>query len=381
MNIEFSAVEPWPLPRREDCLFYHSMTYPGGDSVDGAWDIRGLFGQYIGNFPISGKTVLDVGTAGGFIAFEAEQAGAVVTALDASHASQFDRLHFGNSTYHLDRAAAVLEGEAWLSRLKAGFWYSWNRYGSAVDVLYAPLTHLPYLEQKFDVVIAGAILEHLADPVSTIGNLARLAREAVIIAFTPVADAEALFMETANGWSDPNYTYTFWTLSCGLYERIFSNLGFTLEIIPARARYEGREYVRSTLVARRITEAATGQSPTARTRGEGPGGSSQVRSDHLYIPPTEMSHRLKASVAERDAALATCRRLEVERDNALAEVAAMHRSTSWALTYPMRALAGSIRSFLTPSSSPTLIVSRLADVDVGQGLMTQPRGTGRVAGD
>ena len=187
MNREFSATKPWSQPRKEDCVFYHWMDYPNGDTVEGAWDIRGLFDQYIGNYPIRGKTVLDVGTAGGFLAFEAERAGARVTAIDALSAAEFDRLHFQDSLYHLNRASHVAQTEDWFAKLKAGFWYSWNRYQSDVEMVYTPLARLPYWERKFDVVIAGAILEHLSDPVSVIGNLAGLAREAVIIGFTPVA--------------------------------------------------------------------------------------------------------------------------------------------------------------------------------------------------
>ena len=70
---DFSPVKPWPLPRKEDCLFYHSMTYPNGETVEGVWDLRGVFAQYIGNYPIKSKTVLDVGTATGFLAFESER--------------------------------------------------------------------------------------------------------------------------------------------------------------------------------------------------------------------------------------------------------------------------------------------------------------------
>src|SRR4249920_1356812 len=71
----FEPVEPWPLPRREDCFFYHDLDLPGGTTIGGHWDIRGHFDQYIGNQTLNGKKVLDVGTASGFLAFGAEQGG------------------------------------------------------------------------------------------------------------------------------------------------------------------------------------------------------------------------------------------------------------------------------------------------------------------
>lgn len=249
---EFAPVVPWPLPRKEDCVFYHSMTYPEGDSVEGAWDIRGLFDQYVGGYPLRGKTVLDVGTAGGFLAFEAERAGATVTALDAGTAAEFDRIPFGRSIYQNDRRRHVAELEAWFKTLRNGFWYSWNRLGSRAEVVYAPLSRLPYWDRKFDVVFAGAIIEHLSDPVAALANIAMLAKEAVIVAFTDVIDDSRQIMQTANDWSDPVYPITFWILSRGLYRRVFENLGFEVEFKRAGACLGGHKYFRETIIARRV---------------------------------------------------------------------------------------------------------------------------------
>jgi SAM-dependent methyltransferase len=199
---------------------------------------------------------LDVGTAGGFLAFEAERAGARVTAMDALSGAEFDRIHFRESLYHLDRASHIVETNGWFTKIKASFWYSWHRYNSNVEVVYAPLSRVPYWERKFDVVFAGAIIEHLSDPVSTIGNLAALANEAVIISFTPVIDSDAQLMETANDWTNPNHNFTFWTLSKGLYKRIFENIGFSVQFVPARARFAGAEVTRPTIIGRRQAAVA-----------------------------------------------------------------------------------------------------------------------------
>jgi hypothetical protein len=118
-------------------------------------------------------------------------------------------------------------------------------------MIYVPLARLGYWQRKFGVVIAGAILEHLKDPISVIGDLCRLANEAVIIAFTPVLDDERLFMEAANDWTNPAYEFTFWTLSSGLYRNRFAVAGFDVEFVEARARTGGVEFTRPTLIARR----------------------------------------------------------------------------------------------------------------------------------
>jgi SAM-dependent methyltransferase len=277
---EFSPEAPGPLPDQSSCIFYHSMTYPDGETIEGAWDIRGLFDQYIGNYPIRGKSVLDVGTAGGFLAFEAEKAGARVTALDALSGAEFERIPFRDSVYHRDRRKFVEESEAFLKLLRNGFWYSWNRYQSNVEMVYAPLARLPYWDRRFDVVLAGAILEHLSDPVAAIASMAGLASEAVIIAFTPVIHRRGQYMETANDWSnpDPSHSFTFWTLSRGLYERVFGNLGSMSN--SSRRR---RDWAVGNTPARRSSRgAARAEQPCARA-GEPRGPHGLRRPRNLWL--------------------------------------------------------------------------------------------------
>jgi hypothetical protein len=244
------------MPPADECRFYHDLDLPHGETITGVWDIRGRFDEYIGNYPIAGKTVLDVGTASGFLAFSAEHAGALVTAAEARDARDIRLLHFRDSLYHRDRAEWLREYEKDLVRLKNGFWYVWHRLDSGVEVVYAPIDAFPLWRRRFDVVIVGAILEHLADPVSAIGNMASVAGEALIVAFTPVEETDELLMRAANRWDEPVYCYTWWTLSRGLYERVFANLGFSLDFVTSTAvtRVNGHEVTveRPTIVARRL---------------------------------------------------------------------------------------------------------------------------------
>jgi 2-polyprenyl-3-methyl-5-hydroxy-6-metoxy-1,4-benzoquinol methylase len=59
-----------------------------------------------------------------------------------------------------------------------------------VDAYYGPLQDVWTWKKRFDVIIVGAIIEHLSDPIQVIGNLAGLANEKVIIAFTHIVDSE-----------------------------------------------------------------------------------------------------------------------------------------------------------------------------------------------
>jgi len=253
---------PWPKAEQEDCMFYHAMSFPDDSSVEGPWDIRDSFLDYIGNYSLRGKTVLDVGTASGFLAFAAEQQGAIVTATDMLSAVEIERLPFRDTMYHQNRTAWVQEKELWLVTLKNSFWYAWHKYHSKVEVIYAPLDRLPFWNRRFDVVIAGAIIEHLANPIAVIGNLAGLANEAVIIAFTPVGDTDDQVMQTVNDWSSTaeSHSFTWWTISRGLYRRVFNNLGFDVEFVTAKAMTNGATFERPTIIAtrRKVRQESTG---------------------------------------------------------------------------------------------------------------------------
>jgi hypothetical protein len=253
---DFSPTPPWACPSKDVCEFYHSMDFPNGQSVTGPWDIRGRFAPYIGNYPIAGKDILDVGSASGFLAFSAEMAKAKsVTATDFSHVSELTLLPFqGPSYYSGGRVAWEQETEKSYRPIKNAFWYAWYQYQSRVEMIYAPLADFRYWNRQFDVVIAGAILEHLSDPVITIGMLARLAKEAVIIAFTPIVDTDDMLMRPLTDLANPANYFTWWSLSQGLYRRIFCNVGFRhVEVMPATAFdvRRGAEVNRQTIIALR----------------------------------------------------------------------------------------------------------------------------------
>ena len=115
-----------------------------------------------------------------------------------------------------------------------------------------PLRSLPWWDRRFEVVLAGAIVEHLADPITFISNIARMGEEAAIIAFTPLKSSRRPMMEPMNDWSDPAVDHTWWRISRGLYQRTFDNVGFDLEVLPCHAYWHGKDrHERHTMVARR----------------------------------------------------------------------------------------------------------------------------------
>jgi len=217
---------PWDRPKESECYWYHTMRFPDGGAIEGTWDIPD-FSNYIGNYDLRNKTVLDVGAASGFITFNAERMGAAVTGLDARSAHEFRRIPYAAALSYQDVTGWRRGWEADnLIPIKKSWWYSWHSFGSRAGCIYAPHAELYEWSRSFDVVIAGAIVEHLSDPIYSIGAWAKVAKEAVILPWTDMMPSEEPMMVPMLPWNGQEYEW--WRLSLGLWRRVFDNLGFDL---------------------------------------------------------------------------------------------------------------------------------------------------------
>jgi SAM-dependent methyltransferase len=226
------------------------MELPVIGKVQGAWHIR-EFNQYIGSVDLSGKTVLDVGTASGFLSFEAERAGAAqVVSFDADSVERMCRLPFAENLYWRDWPAWVSHhSQSWLEGLKKSYGVAHKLLGSKAQTRYGDIFRLRTLfAGRFDVTIAGAILEHLNDPVSALAR---------IVAFTPIIDSDEIILRAATDMTNPTSDFTWWTASRGTYRKVLENMNFEIErIVPSVAFFEpkGEPETRSTLIARRRSD-------------------------------------------------------------------------------------------------------------------------------
>jgi 2-polyprenyl-3-methyl-5-hydroxy-6-metoxy-1,4-benzoquinol methylase len=244
-------------PARTDCVFYHTMELPGEDVIKGFWDIRGRFDEYVGGIPLHGKSVLDVGTATGFLAFEAEKRGARVTAFDIDSGSYQTNVPFTGNLYHEDRDAWISGANINLRGLHNSFWYCHKRYNSKVRAIYGSFNDLLRRGETFDVVTCGAVFEHLSDPVTALGILSKLARETMVIAWTPIVWSEDIFMRILSKlaretmviawtpivwsedifirpcvpWNNPSVDFSWYEMSVGMYRRLLANVGWRIQAI------------------------------------------------------------------------------------------------------------------------------------------------------
>jgi SAM-dependent methyltransferase len=129
---------------------YHCLDFGDGLTIAGDYDLRRYLHLYRLPADLSGKTVLDVGSASGFFALECARRGAKVVAVDVQERPLLARL------------APLL----------------------AADVTYVQRSvyDLDPAAQVFDLVVCGSLLLHLPDPLGAIRRLRGVCAGAAIVA-------------------------------------------------------------------------------------------------------------------------------------------------------------------------------------------------------
>jgi len=240
------------VDKLEDCYFYHTMELPGLGVVEGMWDLRGRFDEYVGGVEVKGRSVLDVGTATGFLSFEAERRGASrVVSHDMSDARQQKFLPFADKLYHRDYETFLYYHRQTVGRWQNAYWLCHRLLGSRAEVYYGDVYDLPPSLGPFEVSIVGAVLEHLPDQVSALASIARLTSETLVLV-TPLLETDEPVARFEARADNPDQDYTWWTYSVGLYREVLAILGFRLERVTRATyhhRYGGSDEERTTLVA------------------------------------------------------------------------------------------------------------------------------------
>ncbi len=250
--------EPRTVTRLEECFFYHTMELPGLGVVPGHWDLRENFDEYIGGVNLRGKRVLDVGTASGFLTFEAEKRGAHVVSFDVADSSSVALLPFKDKLYYQNHAEWIKLHTATYEPLKNGYWLAHRLHKSKAKVHYGSVYQLPQALGKFDVVIVGSVTEHLRDQVGALASISKLTGDLMVIN-TTMLDTDTPIARFEARADNPNCDYTWWIYSFGTYKEILGMLGFRVRSVTEPVCYcplNGTRQPRFTLVAQR---AAPGQ--------------------------------------------------------------------------------------------------------------------------
>lgn len=247
--------EPRFVTDLDKCFFYHTMDLPDLGTIHAHWDLRGRFDDYIGGVDVAGKTVLDVGTATGFLSFEAEKRGASqVVSFDMSDVRQQTLLPFKDKDYYIDLDTWVETYGKWFDGWRNAYWLCHRLLGSSASVVYGSVYEMPVAMGEFDVVIVGSVVEHLSDAISALGSIARVTKERLVIV-TPLLHDEEPIAHFAGRAAYPENNYTWWVYSVGVYREVLGMLGFEIERVATSSYYYeyGKIYEeRSTIVAVRV---------------------------------------------------------------------------------------------------------------------------------
>ncbi|WP_238184306.1 class I SAM-dependent methyltransferase [Methylobacterium trifolii] len=246
---------------RDDCFFYHTIDLADGTTAEGHWDLRGRYADYTGHIDLTDARVLDVGAASGFLSFSAEAAGArEVVSFDLDTAARQHLLPFRGSPYVTDHAAWVEAQTKAFDTWKNAYWFTHRNLGSRARAIYGDVYDLPEGIGSFDVVILGAILEHLGDPIRAIGSVATVASRRIVINTDIIPGEEPLARFNGDA-AHPERSYIFWTYTLETYRRILAICDFEIETVrddtyrafsPLAVDDGWRLVPRTTIVARRV---------------------------------------------------------------------------------------------------------------------------------
>jgi len=156
--------------------WYHTLEFPDGTVTPGYYDTRQAPPHVPWPGSLNGLRCLDVGTFDGFWAFEMERRGAgEVVALDV------DDPHALDWPYDFRRSGPA-EIEKWQSQRGPGFEEAARAMDSNATRLVCNVYELdPNKHGTFDVVLCGALLLHLRDPVRALERMREVCRGSLLL--------------------------------------------------------------------------------------------------------------------------------------------------------------------------------------------------------
>jgi SAM-dependent methyltransferase len=213
----------------EECSFYHHMELPGLGEVGQHWDLRETVDQYLGRLDYSGKRVLDLGAASGFLTFSMESRGAQVVSFDLATTEDLNVVPYRHSAFPV--ATMFKEGQNFVQKVLNSYWFAHRLLGSKAQAFYGDVYHLPESLEMFDIVVVGMILPHLRDPFQALASAcARCSGRVVLTQQAPIGEQPyALFMPNirVNPGNIEHY-FAWWALSEQCLIKMLEVLGFRI---------------------------------------------------------------------------------------------------------------------------------------------------------
>ncbi|HKY43027.1 MAG TPA: hypothetical protein VJM50_08015 [Pyrinomonadaceae bacterium] len=237
--------KPWEVRPITECIFYHTMDIPGHGIVQGEWDLRSDISRYLGGVSLTGKKVLEIGPASGFVTFCMERMGAEVVAVEIDEHVVWDVVPFRD----VNAAKYVEDRRTGMRALKSGFWLAHKAHCSQSKVVYGNIYELPEELGQYDIGVLGLVLLHLRDPLLALEKCAAHVETIIVteILHSHLVDSPVcqLLPSVENQIWD-----TWWALSPRLVVQYLGVLGFRkFDLTRHTALYKGQGYPLYTIVA------------------------------------------------------------------------------------------------------------------------------------
>ena len=230
------------------CEFYHVVDLPDGSQTPGVWDLRQGVGQYLGGVDFSGKRIIEVGPASGFLSFHMEAHGGRVVSIEPPITQLWD--YVPQPSRILDDFRAIFPPH--ISRIRNGFWYCHNKKGSTVELFEENAYDLPQSLGTFDIGLLSAVLLHTRSPVAMMESMAKLVTDTMVITELYFTDIEGPPVSRLAPGPDNPTCDTWWQFSTQFFVNFLAILGFSNSAITlSNQKLSDRVMPMFTVVARR----------------------------------------------------------------------------------------------------------------------------------
>jgi hypothetical protein len=161
-GISLNFATPMSVSSTDECSWYHTFDLPNGTVVRATWDHRECVDDYLGQFDFTGRSVLEIGPASGFLTVSMERRGATVTSVENSP----DELWEFVPRTDRDVARWIAGRKTGSPRLFKSWWLTQKLFGCSAKIAYCGVAALPALvsKLKFDVCFIGGVLQHVRHP-------------------------------------------------------------------------------------------------------------------------------------------------------------------------------------------------------------------------
>lgn len=179
----------------DDCYFYHTIDLPGIGTIEGEWDLRAGAHNYIGKVDVKGKTVLEMGTANGFLSFYMEQQGADVISYDLSPEFDWDVVPYASKKV----ANFAQARKNHIRQINNAYRFCHNALQSKARPVHGTVYDIPSTIGLVDITTFGSILLHVENPFRALHQASIITKETIIV--TDIIDNQRqLLFNKLFGW-------------------------------------------------------------------------------------------------------------------------------------------------------------------------------------